>query len=77
MHWCCQLSMYGPSSLEAWKAQLGIHGLWLSRAAALDYSALETAVVMLAVRLADGWNLGRRDRGGLYPWDGWRVTGHW
>jgi hypothetical protein len=64
MHWCCQLSMYGRSSLEAWKAQLGIHGLWLSRAAALDYSALETAVVMLAVRLADGWNSDDATEGG-------------
>jgi hypothetical protein len=46
------------------EAQLGIHRLWLSRAAALDYSALETAVVMLAVRLADGWNSDDATEGG-------------
>jgi len=32
----------------------GIRRLWLGRVAALEYSAPETAVVMLAVRLADG-----------------------
>jgi hypothetical protein len=49
----------------------------LGQSAPVGYSALETAVVMLAVRVAGGRICDDTDGEDWTRWDGWRVMRRW